>query len=107
MAALSWIRNFVVLSVVPFFAWPISAANGRRSFSVTQLSRAEQIQPLNISTTFARNIFRYGGERSPSVVSSIETASVLAFSQNAEFVIPVSVGASTLHLTIDTGSSDL
>jgi hypothetical protein len=107
MAALFWIRSFVVLLVIPFLAWPITAANERRSFSVNQLSRADKNPPLNISTTFARNILRYGGEMPPSVINSAETASVLAVTQNEEFIVPVSVGASTLHLSIDTGSSDL
>jgi hypothetical protein len=31
----------------------------------------------------------------------------LASTQISEFIIPVSVGAATLHLSIDTGSSDL
>jgi ATP sulfurylase len=106
MALLFWIRRFVVLSIIPFLPWSTSAANELRSFSVNQVSRAEKGQPLNISTTFARNFLRYGGEW-PRSVSSAETASVLAFSQNEEFMIPVSVGASTLHLTVDTGSSDL
>ncbi|PQE09138.1 aspartic endopeptidase Pep1 aspergillopepsin F protein [Rutstroemia sp. NJR-2017a WRK4] len=106
MAALLWIRYSVVLSVIPYLAWPTSAAN-RRSFSINQLTREENSQPLNISTAFARNLLRYGGEWPRSIVSSAETASVLALSQNEEFLIPVSVGASTLHLTIDTGSSDL
>ncbi|PQE10529.1 aspartic endopeptidase Pep1 aspergillopepsin F protein [Rutstroemia sp. NJR-2017a BVV2] len=107
MAALFWIRYFVALSVIPCLAWPTSAANGHRSFSINQFPREEKSQTLNISTAFARNILRYGGEWPRSVVSSAETASVLALSQNEEFMIPVSVGASTLHLTIDTGSSDL
>lgn len=108
MAALFWIQSLVAfLSALSFLAWPTSATNERRSFSVNELSRAEKSQPLNISSIFARNIFRYGGERPPNFVVSAETASVLALSQNKEFVIPVSVGASTLHLTIDTGSSDL
>jgi hypothetical protein len=107
MAALLWIRYSIVLSVIPYLAWPTSAANGHRSFSMNQITREGKGQPLNISNDFARNILRYGGEWPRSVVSSAETASVLALSQNDEFMIPVSVGASTLHLTIDTGSSDL
>lgn len=107
MAALSWVQTFVVLLVIPFLAWPTTAANGGRSFSINQLSRADKNQALDISTAFARNLLRYGGEIPPSVVHSAETASVLAFAQNQEFLVPVSVGASTLQLSIDTGSSDL
>lgn len=107
MAGLFWIGNSAVFTIILFFAWPTLATNGRRSFSVHQVSRADASQPFNISTAFARNVFRYGGERLPNAANSAETASVLTWAQDREFLIPVSVGASTLNLMIDTGSSDL
>ncbi|KAF7913461.1 uncharacterized protein EAE98_011486 [Botrytis deweyae] len=107
MARLFWIGNSVVFAIILFFAWPTLAANGRRSFSVHQISRADTSQLFNISKAFARNVFRYGGQRLPNAVKSAETATVLTWAQDREFLIPVSVGASTLNLTIDTGSSDL
>jgi hypothetical protein len=98
----------LVLLVIPFLAWPTTtAANEGRSFSVTQLSRADRSQPLDISTHFARNLIRYGGEIPPRSVVSAETATVFASTQNGEFIVPVSVGAAMLNLSIDTGSSDL
>lgn len=107
MAVLLGTWTSVIFLAIPFLASTIAAANEGRSFSVDQVSRVSKSQPLDISRIFARNLFRYGGEAPSSVVHSSETASVLALAQNQEFVVPVSVGASTLQLSIDTGSSDL
>jgi len=109
MAAFFCMRNLVGSLVIALFAWPTTAAKGGRSFSVNQLSRTDGARPsnLDISAIFARNVIRYGGEIPRRAVHSAETASVLAVTQNEEFIVPITVGASTLHLSIDTGSSDL
>ncbi|KAI1261340.1 aspartic protease pep1 [Xylariaceae sp. FL1019] len=107
MAAFLCYLYLRILSAILVLAGSTVAANARRSFSLTQSSRADRVQPLDISTVFARNLVRYGGKVPRDVVHSAETASVPALSQNLEFVVPISVGASTLQLSIDTGSSDL
>ncbi|KAI1170944.1 aspartic protease pepB [Nemania sp. FL0916] len=107
MAAFLRLLDLVMLFLSLFLAGSTAAGNARRSFSLNQVSRPDNVQPLDISTLFARNLLKYGGEIPPGAVQSAETASVSALSQNQEFVVPVSVGASTLQLSIDTGSSDL
>ncbi|KAI0154557.1 aspartic protease pepB [Xylariaceae sp. FL1272] len=107
MAAFLWPTYLHILFVALTLAELTTETEGRRSFSLDQRPRAENGEPLNISTIFARNLFRYGGQVPRSVAYSAKTASVIALSQNQEFVVPVSVGASTLQLSIDTGSSDL
>lgn len=104
MAARLLLWRLVVL--LSLFLWPAEANRGH-SFSIQQVPRAEQNSSLNISTVFARNFLRYGGVVPPIVARSAETASVLASTRNGEFIIPVSVGADTLYMSVDTGSADL
>ncbi|KAI1763306.1 aspartic protease pep1 [Hypoxylon sp. FL1150] len=106
MDGLLRLRTFVVLLVIPFFAGSTAADEGR-SFSIDQVPKTDKTQPLDIPTTFARNLRRYGGKIPPGIGHSAKTASVLALAQNQEFLVPVSVGAATLQLSVDTGSSDL
>lgn len=92
--------------LLSLFLWPAEANQGH-SFSIQQVARTDRNLPLNISAIFARNYLRYGGLVPPIVARSAETASILAGTRNGEFIIPVSVGADTLYMSVDTGSADL
>ena len=107
MAALLCFRGFIAVLVIPFLVQPTRAVIGGRSFSAKQLSEADTHKHLHLPTNSAQNLFRYGGAIPPGVGHSAEAASVLASAHTEGFLVPVSVGASTLHLSIDTGSSDL
>lgn len=100
--------KLLALLIIPVLPQLTIAALASSSVSANQLSTvADSHEPSNLWTNQVRTLVRYKAKIPLSIGHSVEEASVLASVHREGFMIPVSVGASTLHLSVDTGSSDL
>lgn len=79
----------------------------RKSFTVTQIARPASSK--NIPGLYAKTMRKYGATVPESVKLAAESGSVITTPtrNDAEYIAPVTVGTSTLHLNFDTGSADL
>jgi hypothetical protein len=87
-------------------AAPVTTRNGI-SFSLDQVARSTE--SVNIVDHYANAIRKYGGAPPVHVEVAAQSGSVGIAPSGTDtfYVVPVQIGQSTLHLSVDTGSSDL
>ncbi|PYI02828.1 aspergillopepsin I precursor [Aspergillus sclerotiicarbonarius CBS 121057] len=82
----------------------------RKNFSVQQVAHpANKTRTVNLPAMYARALTKYGATVPESVKVAASEGSVTTTPQSddTEYLTPVTVGDSTLHLDFDTGSADL
>ncbi|PWY77591.1 aspergillopepsin I precursor [Aspergillus eucalypticola CBS 122712] len=82
----------------------------RKGFTINQIARpANKTRTVNLPGLYARSLAKFGGTVPQSVKEAASKGSAVTTPQNndEEYLTPVTVGKSTLHLDFDTGSADL
>lgn len=82
----------------------------RKNFSVQQVAHpGNKTRTVNLPALYARSLAKYGATVPESVKIAASEGSVTTTPQSddTEYLTPVTVGDSTLHLDFDTGSADL
>lgn len=80
------------------------------AFSINQIaSPRTQPKTINIPAVYASALAKYGGTVPASLRAAADHGSVVTTPEpnDVEYLTPVTVGGSTLHLDFDTGSADL
>ncbi|PYH90626.1 aspergillopepsin I precursor [Aspergillus ellipticus CBS 707.79] len=106
----------VVLSKTTALALGLSSAvsaapltRSPKGFSINQVARPASNKTVNLPAVYARTLAKYGATIPQSVKDAAGSGSVVTTPQDndEEYLTPVTVGDSTLHLDFDTGSADL
>ncbi|KAJ5587495.1 uncharacterized protein N7459_003260 [Penicillium hispanicum] len=90
-------------------AIPTGTTN-KSSFTINQLARpATKAKTINLPGMYAHALAKFGATVPPSVRAAAESGSATTTpeSNDEEYLTPVDVGGTTLHLDFDTGSADL
>jgi hypothetical protein len=87
-------------------AVPLTRRNGL-SFTLDQVARSTE--SVNIVNHYASAIKKHGGTPPVHIEVAAQSGSVGIAPSGTDtfYVVPVQLGQSTLHLSMDTGSSDL
>ncbi|PWY66072.1 aspergillopepsin I precursor [Aspergillus heteromorphus CBS 117.55] len=91
---------------------PIPQTQPKGFFSIHQVAKpsvANRTRSVNLPAAYARSLAKFGATVPQSVQDAAGEGSAVTTPQadDAEYLTPVTVGGSTLHLDFDTGSADL
>lgn len=84
--------------------------NSNKAFSVNQVPKAPgKSRMINLPARYAHALSKYGAMVPEHIRSAAEQGTAVATPEHndVEYLTPVKVGRSTLHLDLDTGSADL
>lgn len=78
-------------------------------FSINQILGQVTKGGVNLPGMYARSLAKYGGTPSPGLKDAMGRGSAVTTPEphDIEYLTPVDVGGTTMHLNIDTGSADL
>lgn len=108
MHLLNAVALFAGLSTVS----AVPMARPRRGFTVNQLAKPTtegHSRTINYSGIYAKAYAKYGKNAPANIKSAAESGSATTTPEEGdkEYLTPIKVGDTTLHLDIDTGSADL
>lgn len=89
---------------------PAADVTQQKSFTVNQIEKQlDKEKKINVPGMYAQALEKYGGAVPAHVKAAADRGSVVTRPEqyDSEYLTPVDVGGTTMHLDFDTGSADL